>query len=128
MGSQMTIQRMTELLRAEGTSRSRTKLRGAFTRILQLTRILVREQQLDLHDVPQFFHLDFKVVDNVFGSVEVPQEGAPEAADEELVDDDPFAALGDIRPRMADVPQDDYGDGGIQGRYSIESNLAFIST
>ena len=41
--------------------RSRAKLKGAFTRILQLARILVREQGLDLHDVPQFFHLDFKV-------------------------------------------------------------------
>ena len=58
-GSQMTMQRMTEYLRAKGTSSER--LRGAFTRMLQLTRILVREQGLDLHDVPQFFHLDFKV-------------------------------------------------------------------
>ena len=38
MDRQMTMQRMTELLRAEDTSRSRRKLRGAFTRILQLTR------------------------------------------------------------------------------------------
>ena len=41
--------------------RSLAKLKSAFTRILLLARILVREQGLDLHDVPEFFNLDFKV-------------------------------------------------------------------
>ena len=76
------------------------KLKSTFTKILQLARILVRAQGLDLHDIPQFFHLDFKVVDNVFGSVEVPQEGVGEEDDSPL----PFAPLGDIRPRMSDDP------------------------
>ena len=84
--------------------RSVAKLRSAFTKILQLARILVREQGLDLHDVPQFFHLDFKVVDNVFGSVEVPQEGVGEEDDAPHRQGEPFAPLGDIRPRMSDNP------------------------
>ena len=48
-----------------------------------------------------FGHPYFKVVDNVFGSVEVPQEGVPTEDDDH--DDDPFASLGDMRPRMADA-------------------------
>ena len=39
-------------------------------------------------------------MDNVFGSVEVPQEGVPT---DDHDDDDPLASLGDMRPRMADA-------------------------
>ena len=99
----------------------RAKNQANFFSIESRPRILVREQQLDLHDVPQFFHLDFKVVDNVFGSVEVPQEGAVEEEDHDDVG--LFASFGDIRPRMADSLQDDdYDDLGLeqleQGRKS----------
>jgi hypothetical protein len=107
----MTLEQMTEVIKyrmdqesSQAREMAEIALRKNFLDLLQLTRILIRELKLNLHDIPNFFHLDIKAVDNIFGSVEPPLEFVPtyyeDDGDDDVSGSQPNLSHIDLRTRL----------------------------